>query len=65
MSHHEARPCSHQPSGATRQSSGQRQTPSSTHSASVSSSGGAQPLFASNQAWALAMASCALSCTPR
>lgn len=57
MSHHEARPCSHHPSGATRHSSGQRQTPSASHSASVSSAGGAHPLLTSNQARALRMAS--------
>ena len=45
ISHHEASPCSHQASGATRQSSGHRHTPSAIHSSSVVGSGGAQPLF--------------------
>jgi hypothetical protein len=53
---HEASPCSHQPPGVTRQSSGLRHTPSARHSAMVSSSGGAHPLFTSNQAWALRIA---------
>ena len=42
-SHHDARPCSHQPPGVTRHSSGERHMPSATQSASVSASGGAQP----------------------
>src|SRR5207245_11739066 len=59
-SHHEASPCSHQASAATRQSSGQRHTPSAIHSARVSGSGGAQPLFTSNHAWAARIASSAV-----
>ena len=57
MSAHEASPCSHHAAQSTRHSSGQRQTPSACQSARVASSGGAQPLFTSNQAWALRMAS--------
>jgi hypothetical protein len=46
--HHEANPCEQKSAGATRHSSGQRQTPSDIHSASVSGSGAAQPLLRSN-----------------
>jgi len=45
------------PSGATAHSSGERRTPSHSHSVSVSSPGGARPLFTSKQAWALRMTS--------
>jgi hypothetical protein len=64
ISHQEAKPCSHQPSGSTRHSSGHLQTPSLSHSASSSSSGGAQPLFTSNHSWAFLMACAALTVTP-
>ncbi len=57
MSHHEARPWSHQPVGVVRHSSGARQTPSAVHSSSVSTSGGAQPLLDSNQMCAFRTAS--------
>src|SRR5438105_1698864 len=57
ISHHDASPCAHHASGATMQSSGQRHTPSATHSASVSGSGGAQPLLTSNHTCALRTAS--------
>lgn len=53
MSHQLARPWAHQPSWAATQSSGQRLNPSATQSAIVSGSGGAQPLWRSNQAWAI------------
>src|ERR1700730_7056748 len=53
MSHHDASPCRQHSSGATRHSSGQRHTPSDSHSMSVSSVGGAHPLLTSNHAWAL------------
>src|SRR5947207_842962 len=56
ISHHDASPCVHHASGATMQSSGQRHTPSATHSASVSGSGGAQPPWTANDDVALAEA---------
>lgn len=64
MSLQEARPCSHQASGATKHSSGHRQTPSASNSASVSASGGDQPLFTSNHAWALRTACSGVAVTP-
>ncbi len=63
--YHDANPCSHHSSGATRHSSGQRQTPSATHSARVSSSGGAHPVLTSNHSWARATASAVGVVTPR
>ena len=64
MSFQEARPCSHQASGATKHSSGHRQTPSASNSASVSASGGDQPPFTSNHAWALRTACSGVAVTP-
>ena len=60
-SHHDARPCSHQPPGVTRQSSGERHIPSAAQSASVSASGGAQPSLRSNQSCALLNRLCGVS----
>ena len=63
MSAQDASPCSHQPSGTTRHSSGHRHTPSAAHSATVSSSGGAHPLLVSNQRCALRTAVSASTAT--
>jgi hypothetical protein len=59
-SDHDASLCSHQASGATMQSSGQRHTPAATHSRSVSWPG-AQPLLTSNHAIVCWTASAAVS----
>jgi hypothetical protein len=56
-SHQEAIPCEQHSAGETRHSSGQRQTPSDSQSASVSGSGRDQPLLRSNHAWVRRMAS--------